>query len=183
MLLPVYGREVTSSAPWCPRWWEHLEAVAQLHGLWLAWAELTSPAAGMAGPASWHRDFLAPVMGTLRDPMGPFAGCKLGGHRPEGHPAGGHRRAVRPAARGLTPIPAPESETTPVPVPAPAPEMASAPSRLRLGAGPGLGAEAGLRTGAGSLPVPVPEPGPVPDRFTPSGSATGGRPCRCIRRW
>ncbi|WP_344565049.1 DUF4913 domain-containing protein [Streptomyces axinellae] len=86
VLLPVYGREVTSSAPWCPRWWEHLEAVAQLHGLWLAWAELTSPAAGMAGPASWHRDFLAPVMGALRDPMGPFAGCKLGGHRPKDIP-------------------------------------------------------------------------------------------------
>lgn len=32
VLLPVYGREVTSAAPWCSRWWEHQEAVAQLHG-------------------------------------------------------------------------------------------------------------------------------------------------------
>ncbi|MFE9381893.1 DUF4913 domain-containing protein [Streptomyces sp. NPDC007025] len=83
VLLPVYGREVTSGAPWCSRWWEHQEAVAQLHGLWLAWAALTGPDADMTGPASWHRDFLGPVMGVLRDPAGPFAGCKPGSHRPK----------------------------------------------------------------------------------------------------
>ncbi|MEU7314821.1 DUF4913 domain-containing protein [Streptomyces sp. NPDC007083] len=81
VLLPVYGREVTSTAPWCSRWWEHPEAVAQLHGLWLAWAALTGPDADMTGPASWHRDFLGPVMSSLRDPSGPFAGCKPGNHR------------------------------------------------------------------------------------------------------
>lgn len=81
VLLPVYGREVTSTAPWCSRWWEHQEAVMQLHGLWLAWAALTGPDSDMTGPAMWHRDFLGPVMGTLRDPMGPFAGCKPGAHR------------------------------------------------------------------------------------------------------
>ncbi|GHF47816.1 hypothetical protein GCM10010218_31550 [Streptomyces mashuensis] len=81
LLLPVYGREVTSRAPWCPQWWEHLEAVAQLHGLWLAWQELTGTNGGPTGPAMWHRDFLTPVMQTLRDPDGPFAGCRAGGHR------------------------------------------------------------------------------------------------------
>ncbi|MGP3974550.1 DUF4913 domain-containing protein [Streptomyces sp. 8N114] len=81
LLLPVYGREVTSTAPWCPRWWEHEEAVAQLHGLFLAWQELTGPDAGASGPAMWHRDYLGPVMDTLRDPTGPFAGCKPGSHR------------------------------------------------------------------------------------------------------
>lgn len=86
VLLPAYGRETTSAYPWCPRWWEHTEAVAQLHGLWLAWAELTGPGAPMTGPASWHRDFLSPVMGTLRDPQGPFAGCKPGTHRPKETP-------------------------------------------------------------------------------------------------
>ncbi|WP_406166563.1 DUF4913 domain-containing protein [Streptomyces sp. NBC_00996] len=86
VLLPVYGREVTSTAPWCPRWWEHPEAVAQLHGLWLAWGELTGPEAGAAGPANWHRDYLSPVMGSLRDPSGPFAGCKSGAHRPKATP-------------------------------------------------------------------------------------------------
>ncbi|MFD7502272.1 DUF4913 domain-containing protein [Streptomyces sp. NPDC059850] len=86
VLLPVYGREVTSSYPWCSSWWEHPEAVAQLHGLWLAWAELTGPGSGRCGPANWHRDYLQQVMTSLRDPSGPFAGCKAGSHRPKETP-------------------------------------------------------------------------------------------------
>ncbi|MEU9413157.1 DUF4913 domain-containing protein [Streptomyces sp. NPDC048281] len=81
VLLPVYGREVTSTSPWCSSWWKHPEAVAQLHGLWLAWGELTGPGSAMNGPGTWHRDHLAPVMNSLRDPSGPFAGCKPGAHR------------------------------------------------------------------------------------------------------
>ncbi|WAZ25687.1 DUF4913 domain-containing protein [Streptomyces cinnabarinus] len=81
VLLPVYGREVTSTAPWCSRWWEHPEAVAQLHALWLAWEELTDSDSPGSGPASWHRDCLGPAMLSLRDPAGPFAGCKPGAHR------------------------------------------------------------------------------------------------------
>nr|WP_229924241.1 DUF4913 domain-containing protein [Streptomyces capillispiralis] len=81
LLLPVYGREVTSQAPWCPRWWEHLEAVAQLFGLWMAWQQHTRTEGGLAGPGIWHRDFLTPVMTSLRLPNGPFAGCKTGMHR------------------------------------------------------------------------------------------------------
>ncbi|MFE9687982.1 DUF4913 domain-containing protein [Streptomyces sp. NPDC006285] len=86
VLLPVYGREITSAAPWCSRWWEHQEAVAQLHGLWLAWAELTGPGSPLSGAANWHRDYLNPVMQSLRDPMGPFAGCKPGSHRSKEKP-------------------------------------------------------------------------------------------------
>lgn len=86
VLLPVYGREVTSAEPWCSRWWEHQEAIAQLHGLWLAWVELTGPGSGMCGPANWHRDYLGPVMSALRDPSGIFAGCKPGAHRPKAAP-------------------------------------------------------------------------------------------------
>lgn len=81
LLIPVYGRETRSQAPWCPRWWEHLEAVARLHALWLTWQELTDPAAGASGPAVWHRDHLGPAMVELRDPAGPFSGCKAGAHR------------------------------------------------------------------------------------------------------
>jgi hypothetical protein len=81
LLLPVYGREVTSLAPWCSRWWEHEEVVAQLYGLWMAWQELTSADAGLSGPAVWHRDHLGHVMNAVRDPSGPFAGCKPGSHR------------------------------------------------------------------------------------------------------
>nr|WP_083466415.1 DUF4913 domain-containing protein [Kibdelosporangium sp. MJ126-NF4]CEL15620.1 hypothetical protein [Kibdelosporangium sp. MJ126-NF4]CTQ90341.1 hypothetical protein [Kibdelosporangium sp. MJ126-NF4] len=81
LLVPVYCRETTSQAPWCAEWWKHTEAVAQLHGLWLAWQELTGAEAELTGPASWHRDFLTPVLDTLRDSLGPFAGCKADMHR------------------------------------------------------------------------------------------------------
>ncbi|MFC8359353.1 DUF4913 domain-containing protein [Streptomyces griseorubiginosus] len=81
LLLPVYGREPTSSAPWCSRWWEHPEAVAQLHALWMSWQDLTGPGSALSGPLNWHRDCLAHVMASLRDPSGPFAGCKKGSHR------------------------------------------------------------------------------------------------------
>ncbi|MFF8480951.1 DUF4913 domain-containing protein [Streptomyces antibioticus] len=86
LLLPVYGRETTSSQPWCPRWWEHLEAVARLHALWLAWQGLTDATADLTGPAVWHQSYLTPVMSDLRDPSGPFAGCKEGTHRPKPPP-------------------------------------------------------------------------------------------------
>ncbi|MFD7064634.1 DUF4913 domain-containing protein [Streptomyces sp. NPDC059906] len=81
VLLPVYGGEVTSSSLWCSTWWEHPEAIARLHGLWLAWGDLTGPGSDTSGPAVWHRDHLGPVMQTLRSPEGTFAGCKPGSHR------------------------------------------------------------------------------------------------------
>ncbi|MEU6116072.1 DUF4913 domain-containing protein [Streptomyces sp. NPDC047117] len=86
LLVPVYGREARSQSPWCPRWWEHAEAVARLHALWLAWQELTDPGSGASGPAVWHRDHLGPTMLELRDPAGPFAGCKAGAHRAKAAP-------------------------------------------------------------------------------------------------
>jgi len=83
LLVPIYGREIGSGTLWCPTWWKHAEAVAQLHGLWLAWQEYTGRNANLSGPAIWHRDFLAPTMSALRDSDGPFAGCKPGVHRPQ----------------------------------------------------------------------------------------------------
>ncbi|MDQ0808445.1 hypothetical protein QFZ63_000159 [Streptomyces sp. B3I7] len=81
LVLPVYADETSSSAPWCPRWWEHTKAVTYLYALWMAWQELTDFNGGLTGPAVWHRDFLAPTMAILRDPSGPFAGCKEGSHQ------------------------------------------------------------------------------------------------------
>ncbi|PRY27930.1 DUF4913 domain-containing protein [Pseudosporangium ferrugineum] len=86
LLLPVYGGEVTSSSPWCPRWREHPEAIGQLHALWLAWQVKTGPEAEALGPLEWHRDCLGHVMETLRNPSGPFAGCKPGAHRAKERP-------------------------------------------------------------------------------------------------
>lgn len=86
LLLPVYGREVASAAPWCSSWWQHREAVAQLYGLWMSWQDLTGPDANLSGPSTWHRDHLGHVMASLRDPNGPFAGCKPGSHRAKDQP-------------------------------------------------------------------------------------------------
>ncbi|WP_433460942.1 DUF4913 domain-containing protein [Micromonospora sp. CA-248212] len=87
LLIPVYGEEVTSGAPWCPRWHEHTEAVAYFHGLWLAWQDKTGPKASLTGPSEWHRDHLGPTMTALRNPSGPFAGCKPGAHRAKERPS------------------------------------------------------------------------------------------------
>jgi hypothetical protein len=86
LLIPVYGAEVTSGSPWCPRWREHPEAVAYLHGLWLAWQERTGAQAQRSDPATWHQSYLWPTIDKLRDPGGPFAGCKAGSHRPKERP-------------------------------------------------------------------------------------------------
>ncbi|MEU9457057.1 DUF4913 domain-containing protein [Streptomyces sp. NPDC048277] len=80
------GREVTSAQPRCSSWREHPEAIAQLHGLWPARGKLTGPGSMMSGPANWHTNNLNPVMTSLRDPSGPFAGCKPGAHRAKSTP-------------------------------------------------------------------------------------------------
>ena len=92
LVLPVYGREITASRPWCPRWTEHPEAVARLHGLWLAWQQLTDIEAGPTGPATWHRDHLDPTLFQLRSPDGPFGACTTSPSRPH------HRLLPAPAS-------------------------------------------------------------------------------------
>lgn len=82
VLLPVYGREISTQAPWCPWWPKHREAVARLHALWLAWQQHLAPDAGPSGPAVWHRDFLDHTMAQLRAPTGPFAACMTSPKRP-----------------------------------------------------------------------------------------------------
>ncbi|WP_063728765.1 DUF4913 domain-containing protein [Streptomyces sp. RTd22] len=82
LLLPVYGREITSTRPWCAQWTEHPEAVARLHALWLAWQQFTDTEAGLAGPSMWHRDHLDPTMLQLRASDGPFSACTTSPTRP-----------------------------------------------------------------------------------------------------
>jgi hypothetical protein len=76
VLVPIYIDHVGQRNRWCVWWWEHPGAVARLHALWLAWQELTAPAAGLQGPSRWHRDHLEPVLRALRgDEWGPFGQC------------------------------------------------------------------------------------------------------------
>ncbi|MGW8765839.1 DUF4913 domain-containing protein [Streptomyces sp. NPDC055815] len=92
LLLPVYGREISTTRPWCAQWHEHPEAVARLHALWLAWQQLTDTEAGLAGPSTWHRDHLDQALVHLRAPDGPFAACTTSPTRPN------HRVLATPAS-------------------------------------------------------------------------------------
>ena len=91
LFLPVYGREISTSRPWCAQWHEHPEAVARLHALWLAWQQLTDAEAGLSGPSTWHRDHLDQALEHLRAPDGPFAACTTSPTRPN------HRVLATPA--------------------------------------------------------------------------------------
>ncbi|MFJ6101876.1 DUF4913 domain-containing protein [Streptomyces sp. NPDC092359] len=82
LFLPVYGREISTTRPWCAQWHEHPEAVARLHALWLAWQQLTDTEAGLSGPSTWHRDHLDQALVHLRAPDGPFAACTTSPNRP-----------------------------------------------------------------------------------------------------
>lgn len=80
----LYRREVSArglekTRRWCPRWWEHGEALARLEALWRAWEEMRhGKGAEMAG---WWIQFADPTMAVLLDPAGPFAACSVA----EGH--------------------------------------------------------------------------------------------------
>ena len=95
LFLPVYGREISTSRPWCAQWHEHPEAVARLHALWLAWQQLTDAEAGLSGPSVWHRDHLDQTLVHLRAPDGPFAACTTSPTRPN------HRLLTTPAPEQL----------------------------------------------------------------------------------
>lgn len=87
VLVPTYINQVSSRQPWCARWWDHPEARARLHALWLAWQEHTDETVGgHSGPSLWHRDHLHPAMIELRSHDGPFYTCMIdpgqAGHRP-----------------------------------------------------------------------------------------------------
>jgi len=92
LLLPAYGREISTTQPWCDQWFsdDHLEAVARLHALWLAWQQLTDTEGGLAGPSTWHRDHLGPALAELRSPAGPFGACTTNAARTN------HRRLPHP---------------------------------------------------------------------------------------
>lgn len=81
-LLPVYGAEVTTAAPWCPQWQEHQDVVAWLHALWMAYQQHKDPEAGLSGMAVWHRDFLTHTIAAVRAPGGPLSACMTSPERP-----------------------------------------------------------------------------------------------------
>lgn len=81
-LLPVYGMEVTTAAPWCLQWQEHDDVVAWLHALWLSYQQYKDSEAGLSGLFVWHRDFLTQAMAAIRDPGGSLSACMTSPDRP-----------------------------------------------------------------------------------------------------
>lgn len=70
---PVIARPLRGEHVWCPRWWDHPEAVFRFEALRRAWTEL-APEPGVA-LSIWIRDHLDPCLHQLLSPAGPFADC------------------------------------------------------------------------------------------------------------
>ncbi|WP_214404791.1 DUF4913 domain-containing protein [Pseudonocardia lacus] len=70
---PVIARPLRGEIRWCPRWWEHPEAVFRFEALHRAWTEL-APEPGVA-MSLWIRDHLDPCLRELLSPLGPFVDC------------------------------------------------------------------------------------------------------------
>ncbi|MEU4949891.1 DUF4913 domain-containing protein [Streptomyces lavendulae] len=99
-LMPTYGAEITTAAPWCERWQEHADVVAWLHALWLAYLQHKEPDAGQSGMAVWHRDFLTHAMAAVRAPGGPLSACQTDPERPSHRLLRGPGRSARTAGPG-----------------------------------------------------------------------------------
>lgn len=86
-LAHVYRREVSvrgseKTKRWCPRWWDHGEALSRFEALWTAFEQLRLG----DGPelAIWWVQYADPMMAAVLDPEGPFKYCSvLGGHQAE----------------------------------------------------------------------------------------------------
>jgi len=77
---PMIRRPTRSHLVWCPRWWEHGEALARLEALWRSWEALRLD--GTTGMSVWWRDHCDPHLAFLRDDnQSPFADCRDGEHR------------------------------------------------------------------------------------------------------
>ncbi|MFC0844720.1 DUF4913 domain-containing protein [Streptomyces noboritoensis] len=111
-LMDTYGAEITTAAPWCEKWQEHLDVVAWLHALWMAYQQHKDPEAGPSGMFVWHRDFLTHAMAHIRAAGGPLSACQTDPERPEhrllhgpGPSTRPHRTSAQPSgpeAFGLT---------------------------------------------------------------------------------
>lgn len=92
----VYARDPDNSAViWCPRWFEHPEALYVVEELWRSWE--TQRMVPGVGEAIWLVNFFYPLMTKLTDATGGFHGCSAKkGHTPQCVPLPG-RSWVKPA--------------------------------------------------------------------------------------
>lgn len=77
--IPMYRRILGSEFRWCPRWWEHAEAISRLTAIWHSWeVKRLEPGTGIP---EWYRDYLDPQLPILMGPNGPFAMCNEYEHK------------------------------------------------------------------------------------------------------
>lgn len=71
----VVGKGTERSLRWCPRWWEHGEAIGRLSALWRAFEEMRHGEG--AEMASWWVQYADPMMAELLSTAGPFRECSV----------------------------------------------------------------------------------------------------------
>lgn len=97
-LMPVYGAEITTAAPWCEQWQEHLDIVAWLHALWMAYQQHKDPEAYLSGMFVWHRTSSPTRWRPSARASGPLSACQTDPDRPAHRLLRGPGRSTRPAA-------------------------------------------------------------------------------------
>lgn len=70
----VMVQHLTNTKTWCPQWWAHSSAIAQLAALWDAWEALYNQ--GGTSAAEWFTSYGYPITEQLMRADGPLHGCK-----------------------------------------------------------------------------------------------------------
>lgn len=97
-----HERRLGQSRRWCPKWWEHPEAVNILHSLWMSW-EHKRVTDGPCAIAEWLTSFDYPLMEILWAGDGPFWSCSDETGHKEVTPHEGGLLPFEPAPPGLFP--------------------------------------------------------------------------------
>ena len=69
---------------WCPRWWDHAEAVTRIEALWRSWEAMRWD--GPTALSAWWRDHADHHMAVLTNRQGPFHACLRGHTGPHRYP-------------------------------------------------------------------------------------------------
>lgn len=68
-----FARGTLTTYRWCPRWWDHNEAVLYLTALWRSWERARRDSD--EGIAKWLTHFAYPIVRELLDYDGTFSNC------------------------------------------------------------------------------------------------------------
>ncbi|MGN2642249.1 DUF4913 domain-containing protein [Nocardia takedensis] len=94
----LYMREVIvrDEHRWCPKWWDHPEALVRMESIWRTWEHYRLQ--GPTGISLWLTNHADPHMQRMMDPEGPFIYC---------HARKGHLSQGNSVLRPLPHLPAP----------------------------------------------------------------------------